>query len=253
MVTKRGTNIIGVRVEHEPAFILHSYPFSDTSLILETFTRHHGRVAMLAKGAKRPRADLKSLLMPFLPLHLSWGGKNELKNFREAQWVGGVPSLKGPALYGGFYLNELLLKLTARDDAHEALFDAYYEAIARLAQGEDTASVLRAMEPKLLQEIGYGLKLTEDAQGHAIDPALRYRYAPERGPLLQHDGAWSGKTLLDLARDDFSNPTSAREAKALMRELLHYYLDGKPLATRLVFQQLQRLQQDFASPILKTS
>ena len=239
----------GVRIENEPAFILHSYPFSDTSLILETFTRHHGRVAMLAKGAKRPRADLKALLMPFQPLHLSWGGKNDLKNFRAAEWVGGLQPLRHEALYSGFYLNELLLKLTARDDPHERLFDAYFVALERLAVGEPAATVLRWVEPRLLAEIGYGLKLKRDVSGDDIEPHARYAYAPERGPVRLNPGASAeceitGQTLLDLAREAHGstpgNPTTAREAKALMRHLLHYYLNGKPLATRQVFREVQR-------------
>ena len=235
----------GVRIENEPAFILHSYPFSDTSLILETFTRHHGRVAMLAKGAKRPRADLKALLMPFQPLNLSWGGKNDLKNFRAAEWVGGLQPLRHDALYSGFYLNELLLKLTARDDPHERLFDTYFVALERLALGEAAATVLRWVEPKLLAEIGYGLKLTRDLSGSEIEPQARYAYAPDRGPVRLAHGAdaeceVTGQTLLDLAQDAAGNATTAREAKALMRHLLHYYLNGKPLATRQVFREVHR-------------
>src|ERR1700679_3538600 len=122
------------RVDNQPAFVLHSYPYRETSMVVEVFSRDYGRVALLAKGAKRPRSALRGLLLSFQPLTVAWSGKNELRMLHKADWSGGQPLLRGPALMCGFYLNELLLKLLVRDDAHDRLFDRYREALSQLAR-----------------------------------------------------------------------------------------------------------------------
>jgi DNA repair protein RecO (recombination protein O) len=134
------------RHEHERGFVLHTYPYSETSLIVETFTREHGRVPMVAKGAKRRNSSLRGALMQFQPVAFSWSGKNDLRSLTQAEWLGGLPMLAGDALFCGFYLNELLLKLLARDDAHERLFDCYEEALRALGSGAAEAAVLREFE-----------------------------------------------------------------------------------------------------------
>ena len=111
-----------VRLEGQPAFVLHSYPFRETSLMIEVFAKDHGRIALVARGARRPRSALRGVLLAFQPLLLSWAGKAELRTLHKAEWQGGLPQLKGSALLCGFYLNELLLKLLPRDDPHERLF-----------------------------------------------------------------------------------------------------------------------------------
>jgi len=121
------------RISEEPAYVLHRYDWSETSLILEVFTRHHGRIALVAKGAKRPSSSFRPVLLPLQPLRLSYGGESEVRTLKSAEWVGGHVMPTGEALLSGYYLNELLLQLLARDDAHPALFDVYAQVVQVLA------------------------------------------------------------------------------------------------------------------------
>src|SRR3982751_828999 len=172
-----------VRHQTEPAFVLHSYRFRETSLIVEAFTRNYGRVALVARGARRPRSVMRGVLLAFQPLLLSWGGKAELRTLHKAEWQGGLPQLAGRGLLCGFYLNELMLKLLAREDAHEILFETYYATLRTLSTGADHAVTLRRFEQQLLKEAGYALTLDRDAAtGEAISAELTYEYLVERGP-----------------------------------------------------------------------
>jgi DNA repair protein RecO (recombination protein O) len=235
------------RLEDEPAFVLHSYPFRETSLLVEIFSRQHGRVPLVARGARRPKSAVRGLLMNFQPLSLSWFGKHEVRTLHSAEWQGGQPLLQGTALLCGFYLNELLLNLMVRDDPHEQLFDYYQHTLQRLAHGADMASTLRCFEKHLLQELGYALLLEHEAgSGRPIDPALTYRYVVERGAERDTAGATeglpvSGKTLQDMAVDDYSDAQSARQGKQLMRMLLNHHLGGKMLHTRELIKDLTKL------------
>ncbi|MBI5889166.1 MAG: DNA repair protein RecO [Nitrosomonadales bacterium] len=235
------------RIQDEPAFVLHSYPFRETSLILEVFSRQHGRVPLVARGARRPRSALRGLLMGFQPLSLSWFGKHELRTLHGAEWQGGQPQLQGTALLCGFYLNELLLNLMARDDPHESLFDYYQQTLLRLAQEVDHAFTLRCFEKHMLQELGYALLLeTEADSGKPIVPERTYRYILERGAIaetadLAQGMPVAGKTLLDMADDDYRDANSARQSKQLMRMLLDHHLAGKTLHTRELMRDLQKL------------
>ena len=235
------------RLENEPAFVLHNYPFRETSLLLEVFSRNHGRLALVARGARRPRSALRGVLMNFQPLALSWFGKGEVRTLHSAEWQGGQPQLQGTALLCGFYLNELLLNLMARDDPHEQLFDYYQQTMQRLAHEEDHAATLRCFEKHLLQELGYALLLEREADsGRPIDSDANYRYIIERGaiadtPDASEGLAVSGKTLLDMAADNYRDTASARQGKQLMRMLINHYLSGKPLHTRELIKDLQKL------------
>lgn len=235
------------KIEAEPGFVLHSYPFRETSLILEVFSRNHGRVPLVARGARRPRSALRGLLMGFQPLAMSWFGKHELRTLHGAEWMGGQRLLQGTALLCGFYLNELLLNLMARDDPHEQLFDYYQQTLQRLAQEEDHAFTLRCFERHLLQELGYALTLTTEAgTGVPIVPERHYRYILERGAVADagDDGRGmplAGKTLLDMAADDYRDAVTARQGKQLMRMLLDHHLAGRVLHTRELMRDLQKL------------
>jgi DNA repair protein RecO (recombination protein O) len=235
------------RLEDEPAFVLHSYPFRETSLLVEVFSRQHGRVPLVARGARRPKSAVRGLLMNFQPLSLSWFGKHELRTLHSAEWQGGQPLLQGTALLCGFYLNELLLNLMVRDDPHEQLFDYYQQTLQRLARGADMASALRCFEKHLLQELGYALLLEHEAgSSTAIDPELSYRYVVERGAVRDTADAadgllLSGKTLQDIAVDDYRDAQSARQGKQLMRMLLNHHLGGKVLHTRELIKDLTKL------------
>jgi DNA repair protein RecO (recombination protein O) len=235
------------RHQDEMAFVMHSYPFRETSLIIDVFTRSHGRLPIVARGARRPKSSLRGVLMNFQPLLLSWFGKGEVRTLHSAEWQGGQPYLQGTALMCGFYLNELLLNLLARDDPHEQLFDYYRATLYRLAHETDHAATLRCFEKHLLQELGYALVLDREAgSGKPIQGELCYRYAVERGPLPD-DGDGSagfpvlGKTLLDMAADEYSDPATAQQSKQLMRILLNHHLGGKILHTRELIKELQKL------------
>ncbi len=236
------------RQQDEPAFVLHSYPFRETSLILDVFSRHHGRLAVVARGARRPHSALRGVLMNFQPLQLSWFGKGEVRTLHGAEWQGGQPYLQGQALMCGFYLNELLLNLLARDDSHEQLFDYYRATLLRLAHETDHAAVLRGFERHLLQELGYALVLEREADsGKAVQADAGYRYVVERGALpdtgddAQPGFPVLGKTLLDMTADDYTDPLTAQQSKQLMRVLLNHHLGGKKLHTRELIKELQKL------------
>ncbi|MBL8414831.1 MAG: DNA repair protein RecO [Propionivibrio sp.] len=233
------------KVDGQPAFVLHTYPFRETSLIVEVFTRDYGRVALLARGARRPRSALRGLLLAFQPLELAWAGKGEVQTLMKTEWQGGQPLLAGKALFFAYYLNELLMHLLPREDAHARLFSVYAETLHRFAD-RLKESDLRCFERDMLQELGYGLTLEKDARGVSIDIAGHYAYEIEHGPVkLLRAGSSalsvSGKTLIDLAHEDFSDPRSLLEAKQLMRTLIAHYTGGKGLETRRIFMELQEL------------
>ena len=231
------------RVDAQPAYVLHSYPFRETSLIVEVFSRDYGRIALLARGARRPRSLMRGLLMAFQPLELGWAGKGEVPALMKAEWQGGQPLLTGKALFCAYYLNELLIHLLPREDAHDRLFSVYAETLRRFARGLEESD-LRRFECALLQELGYGLTLARDAQGLPIDPEGDYAYEIERGPVrLSARGettlSMRGKTLLDLASEDFSDARSLAEAKPLMRSLIAHYTGGRELESRKIFKEIQ--------------
>jgi len=234
------------RVDHQPGYVLHTYPYKETSLIVEAFTRGFGRVALLARGARRPRSAMRGVLLAFHPLRFGWSGAGELATLMQAEWAGGAQSLGGRGLMCGFYLNELLLRLLPREDPHEALFDAYAESLQRLAAGGDLPATLRGFEKRLLAELGYAPLLDRDAASRPIDPGQRYVYEPERGPVPSN-GARSGdlvvrgQTLLDVAAGDYARPETRDEARALMRALIGERLHGQVLHTRSVLMELNEL------------
>ncbi|MBY4947076.1 DNA repair protein RecO [Cupriavidus respiraculi] len=237
-----------LRVSNQPGFVLHAWPYRETSLILDVFTRDHGRMAMVAKGAKRPHSALRPVLQHFHPVSLSWSGRGEVKTLTRAEYVGGMPPLAGDALLSGFYLNELLLRFCPREDGHPALFRHYMATLTRLGQGEPAALVLRGFERVLLQETGFAVAFDRCAgSGEPVQPGLDYVYQPERGVRRAHasdPSSWpvvSGQTLLDMSRDDYGRAQTASQSRALMRFLLHYYLQGIPLKTRQILIDLQYL------------
>jgi DNA repair protein RecO (recombination protein O) len=234
------------RQESREAFVLHSYPYRESSLLLDVFARSFGRVSVVARAARSPRSALRGVLLAFQPLALSWFGKGEVRTLARAEWIGGHPRLQGEALMCGFYLNELLLRLLPREDPHDALLARYQEALRHLASSGDSAPVLRSFERALLKELGYAMALERDsASGSAIDPAKTYRYDPERGPIEANgaasDDLVSGRTLLDMAHDDYADPVTQQQAKSLMRALLDHRLERQPLRSRRIFRDLLAL------------
>ena len=235
-----------VRHKEQPGYVLHSYPYQETSLIVEVFTREFGRVAMVAKGAKRPHSPLRSVLMPFHALTLDWSGRADLKTLRTAEWRGAFRLLSGRALICGFYLNELLLKLLHRDDAHDALFDTYELTLQALLDGGDHAAVLRGFEKRLLSELGYALQLDSDAQtGQPLQAQRRYQYIIDRGPVAtaEHQNGLEllGQTLIDMHNDNYTAALTQQQSKSLMRLLIRHYLGHQTLHSRQLLIDLQDL------------
>lgn len=235
------------RIEQQPGFVLHTHAWRETSLIVEVFSRDHGRLALVAKGARRPQSALRGVLMAFQPLLVDWSGGGEVKTLARAEWCGGQPLLGGRALMCGYYLNELLVKLTAREDPHPALHAAYAAAIAALGRGVAPAPVLRGFELELLRELGYGVNLdSEGESGEAVQPGADYVYIIERGPLRVAGDAGdlpsiSGRSLLEMARGDFSRAETLAQSKELLRMLINHYLGGQTLQSRRVLTELQEL------------
>ena len=234
------------RADHQPAYVLHTYAYKETSLIVEAFTRGFGRVALLARGARRPRSAMRGVLLSFHPLRLGWTVSAELGNLMSAEWAGALQPLAGRALMCGFYLNELLLRLLPRDDPHEALFDCYGEALGALSAGAAQATVLRSFEKRLLAELGYAPLLErEAASGAPIEPGRRYVYEPDRGPMPSRNSSShlsvSGQTLLDLAADEYDRPETRDEARMLLRALISERLHGQVLHTSAVLRELNAL------------
>ncbi len=251
---KRSRPFIG---QSDSGFVLHTYAYRETSLIVEAFTRLHGRVVMVARGAKRPQGALRGVLNPFQGLTLAWFGKNEMKTLKSAEQEKILPQLSGAALLSAFYLNELLLKLASREDPHELLFDAYAETMSSLAMfhvgnrsTREIAPILRQFEVTLLQELGYALQLREEADSHVPIRAEReYLYLVERGPLLAGsiarqsaygDGlSLSGKTLIDMASCDYRDPQTQSQSKQLMRLMINHLLGDKILHTRQLMREMR--------------
>jgi DNA repair protein RecO (recombination protein O) len=244
------------RIEQQPAWVLHTYPWRETSLIVEVFARDQGRVALVAKGARRPHSQLRGVLMAFQPLWMDWSGGGEVKTLVRAEWQGGQPLLTGRALICGYYLNELLVRLTAREDAHPRLFSAYADAVLALGRGEPESPILRRFELALLQELGYEAGLAHEGDsGEPVRPEGRYLYIIERGPVrleaVEEEGVGaaalgdqalvSGQTLLDMAADDFSRAETLAQSKQLLRMLINHTLGGQPLQSRRVLKELQEL------------
>lgn len=234
------------RISAQPGFVLHGYPYKETSLIVDVFTRDHGRVALVAKGAKRPHSRLRGVLQTFQPLSLGWSGKAEIRTLTGAEWVGGMRPLEKSALLCGFYLNELLFKMLARDDPHPALFDHYVATLNQLAHQESAPIVLRRFERALLKYTGVGGNLVECTTTRAaVQPDRMYVVEPEQGVriALTSDTAprVSGKTLLDMEQENYSDSTTQSQSKLLMRFLLAHHLAGTPLNTRQILIDLMQL------------
>ncbi len=238
--------VSGTRIYHQPGFVLHSHPYSESSLVIEVFTRDHGRVALLAKGARRPGSQLRGVLQTFQPLEISWSGKSEVKTLTAAEWVGGMQPLENASLLYGYYLNELLLKMLAKEDPHEGLYQAYASALGRLSEMAAAQSALRMFELALLEETGVASDLSMDVVNQTpVHPERLYVVDPENGPRPAEatDDAPHilGRTLLDMVQGDYSDAVTQQQSKLLMRYLLAHHLNGVPLQTRKILMDLRAL------------
>ena len=245
------------RIADEPAYVLHRYDWSESSLILEVFTRHYGRIALVAKGAKRPTSSFRPVLLPLQRLHVAFGGDAEIRTLKSAEWQGGHVMPTGDALLSGYYLNELLLTLLARDDPHAALFDIYANVVAVLASehGEALQASLRTYELLLLREIGLLPALDQQTMTlGALSDDENYSLVPEGGLRLAHPedrGRLTGLqwTQLQTALADSAPFTTTlracaavmSELKPQLRALLHYHCGVKTLRTRQMMIDIQAL------------
>lgn len=244
------------RTSEEPAFVLHRYDWSESSLILEVFTRHHGRIALVAKGVKKPTSQFRPVLLPLQPLLLSWGGDAEVRTLKAAQWQGGHVMPTGEALISGGYLNELLMRLLARDDPHASLFDHFTLAVQLLAERSDVQQlILRAFELLLLHDIGLLPDLAHEGSTLApLDEHCAYVLVPESGLRPAHtDDAHhlSGAQWRDLqqALDGHDPFIAAMRACAgcqqglqpQLRQLLHYHSGVRVFQTRQLMLDMQAI------------
>jgi len=245
----------------EPAFVLHHYAWSESSLILETLTLNNGRIAMVAKGAKRPHSSLRSVLLPLQPLALSYSGDTEIRTLKSAEWVGGHVMPTGEALLSGFYINELMMHLLARDDPHPALFDIYKQTVEILASGLEsaTAPLLRTFELLLLRDTGFLPVL--NAQTLTLQPLLDdtpYSLVPEGGLRTVHDEEkntltglqWqqlhavlcSDSPLTQTLRFCAELPSPDRSALQIqLRAMVNHHCGVSSLRTRQLMMELQSL------------
>ncbi len=237
-----------MRVHQQPAFVLHQHNYSETSLLLEVFTANHGRIGLIAKGARRANSRLRGVLKSFQRLLIGWSGKGELAVLTAADMDGSGYSLEGSALYCGFYMNEVLLRLLHRHDPHSLLFDTYQAALQQLRIDASNEPVLRIFEKNLLRELGYGLVLDQDIEDRTpIDNSAMYDYILDRGPIRlaypelnrPTEGVpIRGSSLLALAQECLSDPVTLRDAKALMRAALARHLGDRPLHSRKLFRRI---------------
>ena len=226
-----------MRVESQPAYILHARAWRETSLLLEAFTRDHGRLGLVARGVRSARARLpRSALEPLQALQLGWSGRGELQTLIAAEPVGNPPALRGDALMSAMYVNELMVRLTARDDPHPALFERYAALLDELAASRSLAWSLRRFERDLLAATGYALQLdTEAGTGAPIEPARTYDYVPELGPVAAIGSACSGarvrgSALLALATDTVPQDSEDLAAlRRLMRTLIGVHVGDRGL------------------------
>lgn len=267
-----------MKVHQQPAYLLRARPFAESSLVVDLFTREHGRLSVIAKGARRAKSRVRGVLLPFLPLLASWSGKGQLPTLTsvEARIDAGRAvngALRGETLASGFYLNELLLLLLHRHDAHEALFEKYHDAVAQLSGAPSPRHVLHALrvfEKHFLRHIGFGAALDRDADtGQVIDAKTQYHYIPERGPVRADASAASmvadktpdapgvmdatvamvdalpvsGRTLRALHEETFPSEVELREAKRLTRALIDRQLGGRPLRSRRVLREMSLVRR----------
>ena len=249
------------RIHAEPAFVVHRYDWSESSLILETFTRHHGRVALVAKGAKRPSSNFRPVLLPLQPLAISYSGDAEIRTLKAAEWVGGHIMPMGEALLSGYYINELLLRLLARDDPHPRLFDLYAQVVQVLAAGHDgtIAPALRAFELLLLRDIGLLPNL--DLQTLTLAPLqanTAYSLVAEGGlrSLASHESNGIDASVWRALQGSLEEaspmaatlrvcaelpPDQRNTLQAQLRALVHYHCGVHTLRTRQMMVDLQTL------------
>ena len=230
----------------ESGYVLHHYPFSESSLRLDIFTEETGRLSILAKGARRPKSFWRGLLVPFRPLLFNWTGRSDLKTLTLAEPNGRSLNLTGTILWCGLYLNELLMRLLTPYDTQSEIFQAYHLTLNELAKAPAACEIaLRLFERDLLSFLGYGIDYQTFEHGESIEPDVMYTYTPNNGFMLVQELdkkalIVSGASILALATGEFENPDQLREAKMILQAAIQSHLTGKPLQTRRLFKEVQQ-------------
>jgi DNA repair protein RecO (recombination protein O) len=232
------------RFEGQPAYILHSRPYRETSLLLEILTQDYGRIAAIARGVNRPKTRTKGLLQPFVPLLVSCFGRGELLTLKEVDARERLFLLKGRRLLCAFYMNELCMRLLHRWDPNQKLYCYYENALLQLGESTSEQIVLRLFEKSLLTALGYELPLLHEARtGEAISPDRLYHFDPGSGPImaeyaqtdqknLRTGAAFKGNSLLALAHENLEDSGVLSDLKRLLRQVLSSHLGNRPLETR---------------------
>jgi DNA repair protein RecO (recombination protein O) len=244
-----------MRVDQQPAFVLHARPWRETSLIIEALTRDYGRVGLVARGVRTARSRFaRASLQPLTPVSLSWSGRGELSTLFAAEAAGAVLQANGETLLCALYLNELVARLVPRNDPHPEIFEDYFTTFARLAEADSPAWTLRRFERDLLAHLGYGLVLEGEAEtGDPLLPDTDYAYRFEHGPVpwqRTEDGLkLRGSALMALAQD--REPASAEDMaslRRLLRALIFRHLDGVELRAWNLFGSLRSTTNVVPSP-----
>lgn len=226
------------------AFVLHQRPYRETSLLLDVFTEHSGRLSLVARGVRQQKRRQNNPFQLFQPLWLSWFGRGELATLAQVETTQPAFILRGASALCGLYVNELLVRLLGNQHPEPAVFKLYQQTLARLSTADDIEISLRLFEQQLLDALGYGLDLQTDAVGNAIDAELYYHYQPDQGllPVSSQQTATliQGRSLQQLHQAQHLDSQALTEIKQLMRTVLNYYLDGKPLKSRALFAEMQR-------------
>lgn len=237
------------RTDHQPVFLLANVPWRESSLRIEAFSRDCGRVSLLARSARKRQSELRGVLVPFVPVSASWYGSAELKTLHRAEWLGGWALPQGRALFSGMYANELVLKLTAREDPHPGIFHAMFALMRSIAAGTDHAAALRRFEWALLTELGFAPDLRYDGAGSPVEAGRQYWLRPEHAvlPLEERGGlpaeeaggmALDGGSLLQLAEGEFGSNAALHDALKLTRMLIDFRLP-QGVRSRRILQQMQ--------------
>jgi DNA repair protein RecO (recombination protein O) len=239
------------RILLQPAYVLHRRIYRETSYLVELFTPLHGRLTVVARGVRKPRSSTQGLLQPFVPLLVSWAGKGELMTLTHVEANGVMKHLYGECLFAGFYLNELMMCLLQKCDAHAGLYKAYDNAISALQTDRLEQKTLRVFEKYLLEELGYGLLPKSDVSLHnTFSPDKYYRFIPEHGFVICNEAMdaahstnagniFSGKNLIAIAKEDWQNEDCLFDAKRLTRFVLAPLLGARPIYSRRLFMQLE--------------
>jgi DNA repair protein RecO (recombination protein O) len=225
----------------QPGFILQQRKFRETSLIIDVLTRDFGRISLLAKGVRKARSKTAGLLQPFIPLTLSYFGKAELKTLTDVEIIQSFTELKGFSLYCGFYINELVGYFLHQYDPHPEVFTYYRDCLSCLSDNSKMETALRIFELNLMDAVGYGLQLDYDFHNEKpVNPLKKYYFNIEQGPIEGVDGQFSGKTLQALRLREFTDAQALIEAKMLMRSVIAVYLNGKPLKSRALINNITK-------------